>query len=106
MRFWGFITVIVVVICYLGGVFYVHFIWHFRKSARILNQWAEQNNLRITQREYRRSKMGPFTLNTSHNQAVYYFVAEDETGKSRSGYARCGGHILGIFSDQVEVVWD
>jgi len=82
------------------------FMWHFGRSNSLLHQWAARNGYRIIRQEYRNFFKGPFFWASTQGQTVYYVVVEDSGGNRRSGWLRCGGWWLGLFSDNVEVRWD
>jgi hypothetical protein len=81
-------------------------IWHFRRSNSLLEQWAAKGGYRILSREHRALRKGPFLWNSTRGQAVYYVVVVDSDGDTRSGWVRCGGYWLGMLSDHTEVRWD
>jgi hypothetical protein len=80
--------------------------WHFSRSGSLLQRWAEGNGYRLVRQEYRHLFKGPFFWTSSRGQTVYYVTVEDREGKRRSGWVRCGGWLLGLLSDNVEVRWD
>jgi hypothetical protein len=79
--------------------------WHFRKSRRVLERWAEQNGYRIVDAEYRHFFKGPFFWTSSKGQTVYRVTVEMKGGV-RSGWVRCGSWWFGLMSDKAEVRWD
>jgi hypothetical protein len=90
----------------LAVVVLVSLLLHFKRSNVILQKWAEEHGYRILVQEYRSWRRGPFFWSSSKQQTVYYVVVEDPQGCRRSGYVRCGGWFLGLWSDAVEVRWD
>ena len=80
--------------------------WHFGRSQTILQQWADQNGYRIIDQRYRNFFKGPFFWTTSRGQTVYSVTVEDDHGRRRTGWVRCGGWFLGLLSDHVDVRWD
>jgi hypothetical protein len=80
--------------------------WHFGRSNSLLNQWATGNGFRIISQEYRTFFKGPFFWTSTKGQTVYYVVVEDQMGKRRSGWVRCGGWWFGLLSDNVDVHWE
>ena len=82
-------------------------VWHFRRSGSFLQQWADQNGYRFIDQEYRTFLRGLFFMTTSKGQTVYYVTVQDYAGWRREGlWVRCGGWFLGLFSDNVEILWD
>lgn len=80
--------------------------WHFGRSSSLLEGWARKNGYRIIDKEYRTFFRGPFFWTTGKDQTVYHVTVEDQHGRRRSGFVRCGGWFLGLLSDNVEVRWD
>jgi hypothetical protein len=90
----------------LLGVVVLAIVWHYRRAASLLRQWAERNGYRLVSSEYRLFVRGPFFWTTSKGQVVYRVTVQDAQGNTRSGWVRCGGWFLGLFSDHVEARWD
>ena len=85
------------------------FWWFNRRSKVILQNWAERNGFQITEKKQRYMFFtGPFKWWTnSRNQIIWFFKVRDQTGRERSGWARCGSYWAGVFfSDQIEVRWN
>jgi hypothetical protein len=80
--------------------------WHFGRSQSLLDKWAAANGYRIIRREYRNFFRGPFFWTSAKGQTVYYVIVEDQVGRTRNGWVRCGGWWMGLLSDHVEVRWD
>jgi hypothetical protein len=80
--------------------------WHYSRSSSLLEQWARRHGYRILSQEYCYFFKGPFFWTSSKDQVVYYVTVEDEEGRQRKGWVRCGGYFLGLLSDNVEVRWD
>jgi hypothetical protein len=90
----------------VGLVAALAIVWHFSRAASLLRQWAEENGYCVVHSEYRYFFRGPFFWTTSNGQAVYRVTVEDSEGSLRNGWVRCGGWLLGLFSDHVEARWD
>ena len=73
---------------------------------RLLDRWAERTGYRIIDADYRNVFRGPFFWTTSKGQTVYRVTIQDENGRTRSGWVRCGGWWFGLWSDHVEARWD
>jgi hypothetical protein len=73
-----------------------------------LEGWARTHQYDIVSAERRLFFRGPFHfLRTAKGTEVYAITARDARGTVRSGYARCGGWIGGVwFNDSVTVEWD
>lgn len=80
--------------------------WSSSRSQTIIEDWAQQNNYRLLESNAPLLNKGPFFWTTSKGQTVYRFTIEDQTGRTRSGWARCGSWMLGLMSEQIEVRWD
>jgi hypothetical protein len=81
------------------------FVWHFRRSRQLLENWAERNGFEILEAEYRHFFKGPFFWRSTKDQTVYRVTVRDRSGV-RSGWVRCGGWFLGLMTDKAEVRWD
>ena len=84
----------------------VSLFWHFSRSRSILENWAAQNGYEILERQYRTFFKGPFFWTSSRGQMVYYVKVRDQSGQVRTGWVRCGGWFLGMFSDKADVRWE
>ena len=81
-------------------------IWHFSRSRTVLEQWADENGYQILHSEYRNFMKGPFFWTTSEGQTVYHVTVRLNSGEVRTGWVKCGGWMLGLWSDKAEVRWD
>lgn len=84
----------------------VSVIWSFQRSNEMIQNWAHQNGYHIIEAKVPLFSKGPFFWTTSKNQSVYRVVVQDGTGKTRSGWVRCGSYLGGLLSDKTEVHWD
>jgi len=80
--------------------------WHHSRARSILDDWARENGFQILSQESCLFFRGPFFWTTAKGQEVYRVVVRDDTGRTRSGYVRCGSRWVGMLSDQIEVRWD
>ena len=80
--------------------------WTFWRSNALLYRWAERNHYRIVRKRFRWFRRGPFFWTSSNVQTVYYVTVEDTMGRPRTGWVRCGGWYLGLWSDKAEVQWE
>jgi hypothetical protein len=100
----GWVLVVVFAVIVVLGVLII--IWHFGRSDALLQQWAQRNGYRLLDHRYCWVFKGPFFWTTSKGQTVYRVTVEDEQGRRRSGWVRCGGWFMGLISDKVEARWD
>jgi hypothetical protein len=80
--------------------------WHFSRSRSILQKWADGNGYTLMQAELRLFRTGPFFLNTTRSQVVYYVTILDALGRERKGWVKVGSWLIGLWSNQAEVKWD
>lgn len=80
--------------------------WTFSRSRRLLDDWAASNGFRLVSADYCWIRRGPFFWTTSKGQTVYRITAVDGDGNRRTGWARCGSFLLGLWAGRVEVRWD
>ena len=73
--------------------------WHFSRSRSLLERWADENGYEILESEYRNLFKGPFFFWSSEDQTVYRVKVRDREGQVRSGWVRCGGWFLGLWSN-------
>ena len=100
---YGFLFVLILVV----SAFVIGSIqWRIERSRSVLEQWRSKNGFEILHSEHRNLFRGPFSWTTSRGQTVYYVRVRDDKGKERSGWIRCGGWILGVMTDKVDVRWD
>ena len=80
--------------------------WHFSRSRTVLETWADENGFEIVRSEYCHFMRGPFFWTTSKGQTIYYVTVRERSGRVRTGWVRCGGYFMGLFSDAAEVRWE
>jgi len=80
--------------------------WHFRKSRRLLEQWARANDLEVISAERRYLRRGPFFWRSGKGHEVFHVTVRDAAGRHRHAYVRAGGWWWGMMSDDVAVEWD
>jgi hypothetical protein len=81
-------------------------IWHFQRSDSIVEDWAQANGYRLVSKQYCWFWKGPYFLRSSKGQTVYYVTVMDNEGQERRGSVRCGSWFWGIWSNQVDFMWD
>jgi len=77
----------------------------FGLGRSILEHWAKAGGFELLSQEKCWLLKGPFFFAT-RGQDVFRFTVRDAGGRTRSGYAKCGGFWFGTLSDQIEVRWD
>jgi hypothetical protein len=95
---WGLAALLVLI----GGCWY----WQVSRSRALLRDWAARHGFEILESELRPLRRGPFFWTSSKGQTVYRVTVRDGQGAVRSGWVRCGGWWLGLFSDKTDVRWD
>ena len=80
--------------------------FHTWRSDALLDRFVKERGYRLIRKERRTLFRGPFFFSTGRGQEVYYITVEDREGQLLCGYVRCGGAIFGMFSDNLEVIWD
>lgn len=78
--------------------------WSRARGDRMVARWAAENRLKLI--DARRCN-SPFKSlygpgGTSNVQSLYRIAARDESGRIVEGWLRCGGGLIGLFSDRVE----
>ena len=82
------------------------YVWHFRRSRRMLEDWAQQNRFQSIEARYRWLMKGPFFWTSSKGQTVYRIAVVTSDGYRHTGWARCGGWWFGLLTNKVTAVWD
>ena len=100
----GPIAVLILFAAIVGGIALMA--WTFSRARQILEQWAQSNGYQILSSEFRWLRKGPFFWTSSQYQMIYYVTVQTPTGDVRSGWVRCGGFWLGLFTDQAQVRWE
>ena len=93
--------VFIVALAALGWQVYLY----ATRPKLLLQNWAEENRVQLTQVEFRPFRRGPFAW-SSRGQTVFRVEVCDRDGNHRSGWVRCGSMLLGIFAKKVEAIWD
>lgn len=96
-----FFPLIFVLVIAVAGLY-----WQYSRSRTLLEGWALQNDFELLSSDYRYLRKGPFTWTSSRNQTVYYVTVGDKQNQVRSGWVRCGGWWVGLYSGETEVAWD
>jgi hypothetical protein len=75
-------------------------------ARRMVETWALQNRFHVTTLKRCFYFNDPSFLMRSNVQFVFKISVEDEEGKVRTGWIRCGHWFLGLVRDQVTIFWD
>jgi hypothetical protein len=100
MQEYSYLLVLIVVIAGIS------ISWTNRRSNDLIDGWARANGLTIVAKESRTFLRGPMFWTTSKGQTVYRITVRDHYGSQRTGWIRCGGRWMGLYSDKVDVRWD
>jgi hypothetical protein len=95
-----------VMIAFWIVVVVIMLIFHQSRADSLLQGFLVRNGFRLIEKQRVWFFRGPFFFTTGKGQEVYYVTVQDRHGSIRSRYVRCGGWILGMFSNNVEVRWD
>lgn len=93
---------VMVLIALIGVVVF----WQLSRSRAQLREWAMLNELEILKSEFRFLRRGPFFWTSSKGQWVFYVTVRDRQSTVHSGWVRCGGWWLGLWSNKTEAKWD
>jgi hypothetical protein len=79
--------------------------WRIRRARQIVLDWVKANGWELVEMRYCYLK-GPFSVRSKQGTEVFRCAIRDPAGRTRCGYARCGGWIVGVLADTVETQWD
>lgn len=96
-------AILIVVVVAAAGL---GIVWHVSRSRSLLENWAASNGYQILAYERRHFRRGPYFFRSSKGHEVFYVSLRDESGRRRNAYVRCGGWMVGLLSDSVDVEWD
>jgi len=77
----------------------------FRREHRIIQDWARENGMQLLDCEKRQLFRGPFFWTSSENRPVFRITVKDGEGQIIAGWLRLGGWMLGMLSNDVQVLW-
>ena len=98
---WMMFLLVVLVTLGVGGSIYRL----VTRSQQMLRDWAVKMGLELEESELRMFVRGPFWW-SSKGQVVYRVAVRDAQGRLRRGWVQCGGWLLGVMENKVEVRWD
>jgi hypothetical protein len=82
-------------------------VWKFSHARALLVDWTQANDYTIEDAQARWFSFGPFRWKTGKGDVVYQLRVRNDSGVVRTGWARCGGGIQGMWdNNKVKVVWD
>ena len=96
----------ILIVIVIAVVAVISLAWQKSRSEALIDGWARANGLIIVAKESRAFLRGPMFWTTSKGQTVYRITVRDQYGSQRTGWIRCGGRWMGLYSDKVDVRWD
>jgi hypothetical protein len=96
---------LIVVFLIFGALILLLTRWQLRRGREMLESWCGRAGYDLVSAHHRLLFRGPYFW-ASKGQMVYKISARDRGGRVHSGYARCGGYWLGVFTEKVDVRWD
>lgn len=97
----GFVLFSVVIV---GGVI-ASMVWTNSRAADLIHGWALGEGYRVVEMKQCWFFLGPFFLNSSKNQMVYFVTVENARGEIRHAWCRCGSWWGGLLSSKIDVRW-
>ena len=85
---------------------FVLYAWRLSHSSDRLQTWASENGYTLVSVERRQMFRGGYSFTTGKGQEVFRVTVRDGEGRTRSGYVRVGGWVMGQLSDNIDVKWD
>ena len=80
--------------------------WSYSRADDLLHRWVSSNGYQLLHKEQRSLRTGPYFWRHSRGQLVYYVTITDHTGGRRSAYVRLGSWWAGLWSEDIDVIWD
>ena len=82
--------------------------WSYRtaRSRAIVEDWVRRNNFELTNFKLPMFAYGPFFFRVSKGQSVARFEVRDRDGQLYRAWGRCGNYWVGLWSNDIEVIWD
>jgi len=75
------------------------------RARRMLNDWARERHYQILSARFCWWR-GPFLWHSSRGPVVYRVVIRTPDGQVQHGWVRCGGFMLGIWSNKADAKWE
>ena len=76
------------------------------EAERMLLDWSRTLGVQIEEKERQWILFGPFAWRATNQQRVFRFTALTASGDRKTGWARCGHPLLGLFVFRVTVEWE
>ncbi|HNC43801.1 MAG TPA: hypothetical protein PLU80_06535 [Acidobacteriota bacterium] len=76
------------------------------RAKRMIYAWAHRHRYQILHLEWRWVRLGPYFLKSSKNQMIYRVKLQKQNGQVAHCWIRCGSWILGVFINEIDVIWD
>jgi len=102
MQEYSYLLIVIVIVIVAA----ISLSWQKRRSEALIDGWAQANGLTIVDKESRTFRRGPMFWTTAKGQTVYRITVRDQSGSQQTGWIRCGGRWMGLYSDKVDVRWD
>ena len=100
-------STLIILLSVIGiGVALASCAWSRRRAADMLAGWAAASGYQLLQFAPRYLRTGPYFWRHGRGQLIFYVTVADRSGGRRAGYVRLGGWLMGLLSDQVDVIWD
>ena len=99
-------TFIVVFTLMMFAVVVASTAFHYSRAQTLFDRFLTQNGFRLLKKEHRTFFRGPYFFTPGKGSEVYYVTVEDRQRQVRRGYVRVGGGLLGMLSDNIDVIWD
>ncbi len=80
--------------------------YHKNSGSREVEKWATIEGLEILSSEYRWVKRGPYFINSSNQQRIFYVTVRDKAGNIKRCWVKVGGFFFGLLSDKIDISWE
>lgn len=80
--------------------------WQYSKADRMLEKWADQNSLKVIEKESANFGDGPIGRRGSATFVKYRIKTVDSGGRERNGVITLGNENTGVLSDEIRISWD
>ncbi len=110
----GFLIVLSYVL-FIAALAAANFYWVYSRSQTMLERWANEQGYKILHSEVRWLNRGPYSglsgpkwlgCKTSKGETVRRVRVQDSQGMERSGFVRFGSWGFGLWTPDVDIIWD